>query len=121
MLAAVVLTPLHIATFFIPGVGSCGDKKPENDLIVALPSKLMKNSNEYLHFVLYALVTPSRSLSMCGRKIVVKAPNGKQVTAEVGDTCSHCASDNIELSPAAFEVFASPDADHIQNIIWKLE
>ena len=58
---------------------------------------------------------------MCGRKIVVKDPNGEQVTAEVGDTCSHCASDNIELSPAAFEVFAPLDVDRIQNIIWKLE
>ena len=64
MLAAVVLTPLHTATFFIPGIGSCGDKKTENDLIVALPSKLMKNSNEYLHFVLYTLVAPSRLLAI---------------------------------------------------------
>ena len=58
---------------------------------------------------------------MCGRNMVVKAPNGKKVTVKVVDTCPGCAPGSVDLSPAAFKKLASLDVGRIHGISWTLQ
>ncbi|KAG8720824.1 hypothetical protein FRC08_018027 [Ceratobasidium sp. 394] len=78
------------ATFFNTGLGSCGKRSKDSDLIVALSSKI-NTRNKF-----------------CGKTIRIKnTKNGKTTTAKVLDTCPGCGSNDLDLSPAAFKKLGS--------------
>jgi expansin (peptidoglycan-binding protein) len=70
------------ATYYTPGLGSCGKTNSESDMVVALSSSDM-------------------SKSLCGKSITVKSKTGS-VTVKVVDTCPGCGSGSVDLSPSAF-------------------
>ncbi|KDR78242.1 hypothetical protein GALMADRAFT_209653 [Galerina marginata CBS 339.88] len=83
------------ATFFAPGLGACGQHNNDNDLIVALSAPKYGNG------------------SNCGKRIKVNY-KGKSVTVKVVDKCPGCASNDIDLSPAAFSRLANQDLGRIK-------
>ncbi|OAD80739.1 hypothetical protein PHYBLDRAFT_105004 [Phycomyces blakesleeanus NRRL 1555(-)] len=84
------------ATFYGVGLGSCGKKNTNSQMVAALSSSLMKNLK-----------------ARCGKK--VKVTNGKKsVVVTVVDSCPGCAKNDIDLSPAAFKKLASLGAGRIK-------
>lgn len=87
------------ATYYTPGLGSCGQTNSEDDMVVALSSADM-------------------SKSMCGTSITVKSKTGS-VTVKVVDTCPGCKSGSVDLSPAAFKKIGSLSAGVIP-VSWSM-
>jgi len=82
------------ATFYAPGLGSCGQTNTEADLIAAT----------------------AFGKAVCGDTAVVTR-GGKSVTVTLVDTCPSCAQGNIDLSPAAFNQLGTPDEGRI-DVTW---
>ncbi|KAI8084067.1 RlpA-like double-psi beta-barrel-protein domain-containing protein-containing protein [Gilbertella persicaria] len=81
------------ATYYTPGLGSCGGENSDSDMIAALNHVQMSNGAN------------SNNNPNCGRSISIKGPNGS-VTVKIVDTCPGCASGDIDMSPAAFAKIA---------------
>ncbi|CEP13020.1 hypothetical protein [Parasitella parasitica] len=93
-------------TWYHTGMGSCGIKSNDKQLIIALNARQMaKESPE----------NPNNN-PLCGRKIRVRnLKNGREVTATVQDTCPGCPDgDSLDLSPAAFKKIAALDQGKIE-------
>lgn len=71
-------------THFTPGLGACGWNNGPNDMVVAVSVSVMKNKKA------------------CGKKLRVKGPKGS-VDVKIVDLCPSCATDALDLSPAAFK------------------
>ncbi|EJD39836.1 hypothetical protein AURDEDRAFT_128050 [Auricularia subglabra TFB-10046 SS5] len=79
------------ATWFNPGLGSCGQYDNDNSYVVALTPALMANKK-----------------ARCGKKIRIRYGK-KSVVAVVRDTCPGCAAKSkwaIDMSPATFKKLA---------------
>ncbi|CEL51571.1 hypothetical protein RSOLAG1IB_00106 [Rhizoctonia solani AG-1 IB] len=88
------------ATWFNTGLGACGKVSNDKQLIVALGPGAYKSGQ------------------MCGKTITVKNPkNGKSTTAKVMDLCPSCGTNNIDLSPAAFQKIGSLSAG-VLSVTW---
>jgi len=90
------------ATYFYVGLGACGYTDHDSEHVVAMG----KN-----HFDGY-----------CNRWIhVTNTMNGKTVTAKIRDECESCeGTDNIDMSPSAFEAIGDKDKGVLQ-VVWKYE
>ncbi|KAF9447024.1 hypothetical protein P691DRAFT_776411 [Macrolepiota fuliginosa MF-IS2] len=75
------------ATWFFPGLGSCGIQNTQADFIVAL------NPNDF------------GGKAACGRNIRVNF-QGRSVNVQVVDLCPGCGPGGVDLSPAAFQQLA---------------
>src|SRR3954453_1106872 len=86
------------ATFFYTGVGACGKKNKNSDLIFALPAKMFDpspNGNPNLN-------------KNCGRR--AKVTRGKKsVIVTCVDRCAGCKPGDIDLSPSAFDKIGKRD------------
>ena len=135
---------VRTATFYTPGVGSCGRNNVESDFIVAVdhatitsfpgaganpnlyvssPSTTQTPDTAYLppRFFLNhtALTSPCNSNPMCGRKM--RVTHGKQsVVVTVVDTCPGCAVGSVDLTPAAFKKLAPLSVGRIHGVKWTL-
>ncbi|KAI9014596.1 RlpA-like double-psi beta-barrel-protein domain-containing protein-containing protein [Phycomyces nitens] len=87
-------------TFYQPGLGSCGKRNDESDMIAALSSSLMSQGD------------------YCGKEITVEY-GGKSVDVTIVDSCPGCNEGDMDLSPAAFSQLASFDKGRIP-IKWSL-
>ncbi|KAI0790248.1 RlpA-like double-psi beta-barrel-protein domain-containing protein-containing protein [Irpex lacteus] len=96
------------ATFFTPGLGSCGINSSAADHIVAV-------SASFFDTFPGATANPNTN-PVCGRKMTVSF-QGKSTTATVVDRCPGCGPTDVDLSPAAFNDLASPDLGRIQ-VTW---
>ncbi|KAF9444761.1 hypothetical protein P691DRAFT_763111 [Macrolepiota fuliginosa MF-IS2] len=83
------------ATYYTPGLGSCGLQNTEADLVVALNPTDFNNK------------------AACGRSIRVNY-QGKSVNVQVVDLCPGCGPGGIDLSPAAFQQLADTSVGRIQ-------
>ncbi|KAG1189059.1 hypothetical protein G6F36_004191 [Rhizopus arrhizus] len=81
-------------TFYMPGLGSCGWKNSEKEMIVALNHAQMSNGGN------------SNNNRICGKHVTINGPKGS-VTAKVVDTCPGCSNGDIDMSPAAFKKIAN--------------
>ncbi|KAG0633880.1 RlpA-like double-psi beta-barrel-protein domain-containing protein-containing protein [Tuber brumale] len=81
------------ATYYTPGLGSCGKTSTDSEYIVAI-SALLMNSQKTAN---------SNNNPMCGRMINVSYNGGKSISVKCVDTCPECAENALDLSPAAFE------------------
>ncbi|KAJ6440296.1 allergen asp f7 protein [Purpureocillium lavendulum] len=78
-------------TYFAIGLGACGTDmsgKGDSASVVALSAKMMG--------------AESNGNSFCGRKISIKASNGKTTTATVQDKCPECTKESIDVSNKVF-------------------
>ncbi|KAI0092378.1 RlpA-like double-psi beta-barrel-protein domain-containing protein-containing protein [Irpex rosettiformis] len=98
------------ATFFTPGLGSCGITSSATDHIVAVSSSFFDTFSG-------ATANPNAN-PVCGRKMTVSF-QGKSTAVTVVDRCPGCGPTGIDLSPAAFNELASPDLGRIQ-VTWTL-
>lgn len=84
-------------TYYTPGMGSCGVTNSNTDMIVAVsPSVFGTYPN------------PNNS-PLCQKSITITCPNGKKIKADVKDRCAGCGVDDLDVSPAVFEVCGSLD------------
>lgn len=85
-------------TYYDVGLGSCGHKNSNSDMVAALSSDLMDGGK------------------LCGKSITVKGKKGS-VTLTVVDTCPSCDSGDVDMSSAAFKELGSLDEGRIP-ITW---
>ncbi|KAK3313221.1 RlpA-like double-psi beta-barrel-protein domain-containing protein-containing protein [Apodospora peruviana] len=92
-------------TWYHTGLGACGWTNSESEFVVALGHDRFDpetpNGN------------PNRN-RLCGRRVRANY-NGRTIEATVVDRCAHCQAGDLDLSPAAFRVFASQDAGRIRG------
>ncbi|CCU97831.1 unnamed protein product [Malassezia sympodialis ATCC 42132] len=95
-------------TTAMPGLGSCGKKNSESDMIVAISHSMYdkkKDSNN-----------PNTS-PYCGRKIKASYKD-KSVEVTVVDRCTGCQFSDLDFSPAAFKKLASMGEGRLKNVKW---
>ncbi|MER8069686.1 RlpA-like double-psi beta-barrel domain-containing protein [Streptomyces sp. NPDC094034] len=92
------------ATWYNTGLGACGWVNDDSQLVVAVSAALYGN-----------YPNPNNS-PVCGKQLRVNGPLGS-VTVTVVDRCSGCATNDVDLSPAAFRQVGDPNAGRI-NISW---
>lgn len=112
------------ATFYQPGLGSCGIESTAKDMIAALNAPQMGSSGN------------PNSNKNCGQRIKVVGPKGSVTVKIVSfklsligilctysffllqtDTCPGCAKGDLDLSPAAFKKIADLDQGRVA-ITW---
>eukprot|EP01117_Protostelium_nocturnum_P014136 TRINITY_DN5341_c0_g1_i1.p1 TRINITY_DN5341_c0_g1~~TRINITY_DN5341_c0_g1_i1.p1 ORF type:complete len:112 (-),score=31.22 TRINITY_DN5341_c0_g1_i1:25-360(-) len=86
------------ATYFDPGLGSCGWKSGGGDYICALNVAQYPNNG------------------VCGRMIDVRGPKGS-VRVKVVDKCPGCKFGDLDLSPTAFSRIADKAQGRV-GITW---
>ncbi|KAI5777279.1 RlpA-like double-psi beta-barrel-protein domain-containing protein-containing protein [Geopyxis carbonaria] len=91
------------ATFYAPGLGSCGTDATDADYVAALSKVLFDATG----------ATNSNANPYCGRKALVKAAGGGGVTITIVDRCPVCKQYDLDLSPAAYNVLGDADAGRI--------
>ncbi|CAG8651661.1 30454_t:CDS:1, partial [Racocetra persica] len=84
-------------TFYDVGLGACGSRNTNSDLICALSSILFGNSPGG---------NPNKNKN-CGRKVQVSC-GSESVTVTVVDRCAGCKTNDVDLSPAAFNKLLDP-------------
>ncbi|MFC9426341.1 RlpA-like double-psi beta-barrel domain-containing protein [Streptomyces sp. NPDC056987] len=92
------------ATWYNTGLGACGWSNNDGELVVAISTALYGN-----------YPNPNNS-PQCGRQIRVNGPLGS-VTVKVVDKCIGCATNDVDLSPAAFSRIGDLNAGRI-NVSW---
>ncbi|KAI8331460.1 hypothetical protein BD560DRAFT_494130 [Blakeslea trispora] len=90
------------------GVGSCGETKSNDDLVVALNKDQMKNGPN-----------PNTNYR-CGLRVSVKGAKGSTY-ATVADTCPGCASGSIDMSPSLYSVVCGDLDLGVCDITWDFE
>jgi hypothetical protein len=92
------------ATFYSPGMGSCGIESSDSDFIAAL------NAPQFGSYP-----NPNQNPN-CGKKATVQR-NGKSVTVTIVDKCPACKEGDLDLSPAAFDAIADESEGRVP-ITW---
>lgn len=75
-------------TWYYPGLGACGETNGDGDAVAAVSAAIYDAQN------------------VCGRYIKVSYAKGGrkgEATVRVVDRCANCATNDIDLSPSAFE------------------
>ncbi|PIL27116.1 hypothetical protein GSI_10258 [Ganoderma sinense ZZ0214-1] len=99
------------ATYYTPGLGSCGFNNVDTDYIVAVDHATITSFPG-------AGANPNLN-PMCGRKMRVTYGK-KSITVTVADTCPGCAVGSLDLTPTAFQKFAALGVGRLHGIKWTL-
>ncbi|KAJ4413745.1 hypothetical protein N0V82_008334 [Gnomoniopsis sp. IMI 355080] len=78
-------------TYYAPGEGACGVTNTATDMIVAVAPSV------------YGTYANPNASPACQKSMTINC-NGKTVTAAVKDRCAGCGANDIDVSPAVFEV-----------------
>lgn len=92
-------------TFFNPAVGACGNTNSDGDFIAAISTAL------------FDAETPDSNPNknpLCGRSIIARH-GGKEVRVTVADRCVGCATHDLDLSVAAYNQIADPNAGRVKG------
>ncbi|KAG8719636.1 hypothetical protein FRC08_002364 [Ceratobasidium sp. 394] len=91
------------ATWYHPGLGNCGGHNGDNDMIIALPTKVYSKGK------------------YCGKKIkITNTKTGKSVTATCVDSCPGCGMNDLDVSPKVFNAIAKNLDQGVAPIKWDL-
>ncbi|KAK7461287.1 hypothetical protein VKT23_008466 [Stygiomarasmius scandens] len=97
------------ATFYTPGLGSCGITNTGSDMIAAVAANV---------FDTFPGATANPNLNpICGRRISASF-GGKTIQVTVTDRCPGCVGQDLDLSPAAFNQLADPAVGRIHGVQW---
>lgn len=96
------------ATYYDPGMGSCGRISLPTDMHVAFPHALMEQ---------HETGNPNNN-PLCGQKLYITR-NGVTIQVEIWDKCPGCDPDTVDLTPTAFEKIAQLAEGRVQ-ISWKM-
>ncbi|OAV98996.1 hypothetical protein PTTG_02455 [Puccinia triticina 1-1 BBBD Race 1] len=95
------------ATYYSPGLGSCGQQSGNQDLIVAVSHSLYdsyEGGNQ-------------DGNSLCGKSIRASyGPNS--IVVSVVDRCEGCSTNDLDLSPAAFRRLSPLNTGRLHGIRW---
>jgi len=95
------------ATYYAPGLGSCGDTNDSSELIVAISHTLMDAAGG------------SNGNPLCGKQIKATASDtGKSVTVSVKDRCVGCAEGDLDFTETGFEQLGHALGDGRFDITW---
>ncbi|KAF8908021.1 hypothetical protein CPB85DRAFT_1436282 [Mucidula mucida] len=90
------------ATYFVVGLGACGDTSVSTDYVVALASADY-GDGEY-----------------CDQTVVITdTSSGTSTTATVKDKCPSCASGDLDMSEGLFDFFKGSTEDGVFDITWE--
>ncbi|CAG8542309.1 28449_t:CDS:1 [Dentiscutata erythropus] len=90
-------------TFFDAGLGACGTKNTNSDLVCAISKERFGESPGD---------NPNKNQN-CGRQIKVTR-DSKSVIVTVVDICTECQRDDLSLTPAAFNQLADPSEGRVK-------
>ncbi|ORX48551.1 hypothetical protein DM01DRAFT_1260872, partial [Hesseltinella vesiculosa] len=96
-----------IATYYGPGVGSCGEMDTDEELVVALNQPQMNNG-----------ANPNQSPE-CDKKVQITGEGGESTTARIVDTCPQCPRGDLDLSPKVFKIVCGDLDKGRCKIKWK--
>ena len=96
------------ATYYTPGLGSCGITNTESDAIVALAADMMTGS-----------ANPNDNPN-CGRSITITY-GGKTVQATIEDTCPGCTGAWLDLTPSLFSQLADLAEGRLSGVQWSFD
>ncbi|KAK1227404.1 hypothetical protein PQX77_009605 [Marasmius sp. AFHP31] len=99
------------ATFYAPGLGSCGKTNNGGQLVAAVAAPVFDKFPG-------AGPNPNKN-PICGKKARVTFKN-KSVTVSLVDRCPGCGNSGIDLSPAAFEKLASKSVGRLKGVKWTI-
>ncbi|KIM35926.1 hypothetical protein M413DRAFT_325213 [Hebeloma cylindrosporum] len=94
------LTRSGRGTWFHPGMGNCGKRNGDNDLILAIGKKLYDRNGG----------------SNCDQWVEIVA-NGKKAYGKTRDSCQSCTDNDIDMSPALFKKLA-PLSTGVVKVSW---
>lgn len=86
------------ATYFHPGLGSCGGRSADTDYVVAISARIWTRA-------------------LCGKQILASS-GPRSVTVTIVDTCPGCAAGDLDFSPAAFKKLGNLSDGRIP-VTWK--
>ncbi|KAK0227000.1 plant expansin [Armillaria nabsnona] len=99
------------ATYYLPGLGSCGVTNTVSDMSVAV-SHLLYDSYPYVW------CREPHWNPLCGKKLVATY-GGKSVTVMVTDRCEGCAGMyDLDFTPNAFSQLASTSLGRLTGVDW---
>ncbi|CAG8536717.1 10457_t:CDS:2 [Ambispora gerdemannii] len=87
-------------TYYNPGLGACGQSSGSGSFIAAINRPQWGNP-----------ANPN-SNPICGKQAKVTGPKGS-CTVTIVDLCPECAFGSLDLSPAAFNAIADPNAGRV--------
>ncbi|CAG8469990.1 14021_t:CDS:1 [Dentiscutata erythropus] len=90
-------------TFYSAGLGACGKRNKNSDKICALSRDLFGSSPG----------GNSNKNKNCGRKLKITCGK-KSVTVTVVDLCEGCSTEDVDLSPSAFDELAKPSVGRMK-------
>lgn len=96
------------ATFYDPGLGSCGEISYPTDMHVAFPAGLMQ---------LHENGNPNKN-PLCGLPVELTR-NGITIRVYIKDKCRGCKTNTLDLTPIAFNKIAKPAEGRVK-ISWRL-
>ncbi|CAL8135547.1 unnamed protein product [Orchesella dallaii] len=99
------------ATWYSLGSTACGPTYTDNDFVVAVSTKFWNNTED---------PNPNHD-HICNKTIRVRDAKNtsiQPITVKVVDKCGGCDESDLDLSPAAFEVFHSRDVG-IFPVLWE--
>jgi len=96
------------ATYFITGLGSCGETNTDADMIVAISHTLMDAAGG------------SNGNPLCGKQIKATCGStGKSGIFTVADRCVGCAPGDLDFTEAGFESLGHALGDGRFQITWE--
>ncbi|MEW1718131.1 RlpA-like double-psi beta-barrel domain-containing protein [Streptomyces sp. NPDC093109] len=81
-------------TYYNTGLGACGWRNNDSQLVVAVSQRW------------YGTAPNPNNSAACGKQLKVRGPLGV-VYVTIVDKCMGCATDDLDLSPAAFRQIAN--------------
>ncbi|KAJ8078082.1 hypothetical protein PM082_000288 [Marasmius tenuissimus] len=99
------------ATFYAPGLGSCGKTNNGGQLVAAVAAPVFDKFPG-------AGPNPNKN-PICGKKAKVTFKN-KSVTVSLVDRCPGCGNSGIDLSPAAFSKLAPQSVGRLKGVKWTI-
>ncbi|KAI7879917.1 hypothetical protein K492DRAFT_130797 [Lichtheimia hyalospora FSU 10163] len=95
-----------IGTYYNTGVGSCGKKDTNDELVVAINKAQMGNG-------------PNPNANPhCGKYVFIEGTDG-ETKAKIEDTCPTCDSGSLDLSPTVFRAVCGDESKGKCDIHWK--
>lgn len=99
------------ATWYNPGLGSCGITNTNNDFIVAVPKQMYDTWPGH---------TANPNLNpICG-KAITASYNGKSIRVTVTDRCEACIGNDLDFTPGAFQALIGPlSLGRVSGMTWQ--
>ncbi|PVU93531.1 hypothetical protein BB561_003215 [Smittium simulii] len=93
------------ATYYEPGLGSCGITNSDSEAVAAISAEQYGGG-----------ANPNNS-PVCGKCVLVNGPNNTSIKVKIVDKCPTCKSGDLDLSSSAFKALSPLDPGRI-SITW---